>query len=108
MIKAIFGENITDNLDEFNTTEKSIALQQYSASEGLNLSKAECLVYLNFGFSGSKFVQSLDRMTTIKRLQNNVFFIFGINGIESKVYKAVSKKQTYTLSQFKKDHEFSK
>jgi hypothetical protein len=103
MIKAIFGESITDNLDEFNTTEKSIALQQYSASEGLNLSKAECLVYLNFGFSGSKFVQSLDRMTTIKRLQNNVFFIFGINGIESKVYNSVSKKKSYTNKQFIRD-----
>jgi hypothetical protein len=108
MIKAIFGENITDNLDEFNTTEKSIALQQYSGAEGISLAKADALIFLNFGFSGSKFIQSIDRLTTMTRKHNNIFFVFGLEGIEKKVYKAVSKKQTYTLNQFKKDYEFSK
>jgi hypothetical protein len=108
MIKEVFGETITSDLNEFNTTDKHIALQQYSASEGLNLSKADFLVYLNFGFSGSKFIQSLDRMSTINRLSNNVFFIFGRGGIESKVYKAVSQKKTYTLNQFKRDYDISK
>ena len=108
MIKAIFGESITDNLDEFNTTEKSIALQQYSGAEGISLAKADALIFLNFGFSGSKFIQSIDRLTTMTRKHNNIFFVFGQGGIESKVYKAVSKKQTYTLNQFKKDYEFSK
>jgi len=108
MIKKIFGESITDNLDEFNNTEKSIALQQYSGAEGISLAKADALIFLNFGFSGSKFIQSIDRLTTMTRKNNNIFFVFGHGGIEQKVYKAVSKKQTYTLNQFKKDYEISK
>jgi hypothetical protein len=108
MIKKIFGESITDNLDEFNNTEKSIALQQYSGAEGISLAKADALIFLNFGFSGSKFIQSIDRLTTMTRKNNNIFFVFGHGGIEKKVYKAVSKKQTYTLNQFKKDYEISK
>lgn len=104
MIKEVFGGWITTDLDEFNSTAKHIALQQYSASEGLNLSKADALVYLNFGFSGAKFIQSLDRMSTISRLENNVYFVFSKSGIEEKIYNSVSKKKTYTLNQFKKDY----
>jgi hypothetical protein len=108
MIKSVFGDEITDSLDEFKSTEKSIALQQYSASEGISLAKAESLIFLNFGFSGSKFIQALDRLTTMKRKENNIYFVFGKGGIESKVYKAVSQKKTYTLNQFKRDYDISK
>ena len=104
MIKEIFKDDVTDNLEEFNNSNKSIALQQYSGAEGINLSKADSLVYLNFGFSGSKFIQSLDRLTTKERANNNVYFVFGYNGMERKVYEAVSKKKTYTVNQFKKDY----
>jgi len=103
MIKEIFKDEVTDNLEEFNTTNKSIALQQYSGAEGINLSKAESLIYLNFGFSGSKFIQSLDRLTTKDRKENNIYFIFGLGGIEKKVYDAVSKKKNYTVKMFEKD-----
>ena len=104
MIKEIFKDEITNDLEEFSTTEKSIALQQYSGAEGINLSIAESLIYLNFGFSGSKFIQSLDRLTTKDRRENNVFFVFGLQGIEKQIYKAVSQKKTYTVNQFKKDY----
>jgi hypothetical protein len=105
MIKEAFEDSITSDLNEFNTTDKHIALQQYSGAEGISLAKADVLVFLNFGFSGSKFIQSLDRLTTMQRKENNVFFIFGKGGIESKVYKAVSNKKTYTLNQFRKDYD---
>ncbi len=105
MIKEAFGDTITSDLNEFNTTDKHIALQQYSGAEGISLAKADVLVFLNFGFSGSKFIQSLDRLTTMQRKENNVYFVFGKGGIESKVYKAVSNKKTYTLNQFKKDYD---
>ena len=49
MIERVFGEAVTTNIDEFNNTNKSFALQQ-SSSEGMNLSKADYLVYLNLGF----------------------------------------------------------
>jgi hypothetical protein len=104
MIKDVFGDTMTNDLSEFNATDKHIALQQYSGAEGISLAKSESLIFINFGFSGSKFIQSLDRLTTMQRKENNVYFIFGTGGIESKVYKAVSKKQTYTTNQFKKDY----
>ena len=59
-------------------------------------------------FSGSKFIQSLDRLTTLTRKENNVYFIFSKDGIESKIYDSVSKKKTYTVNQFKKDYELPK
>jgi hypothetical protein len=105
MIKEAFEDTITSDLNEFNTTDKHISLQQYAGAEGLSLAKADVLVYLNFGFSGSKFIQSLDRLTTMQRKENNVYFVFGKGGIEQKVYKAVSNKKTYTLNQFKKDYD---
>jgi len=108
MLKTIFEDKLTDSLDEFNTTDKSIALQQYAGAEGISLAKADALIFLNFGFSGSKFIQSIDRLTTINRKQNNIFFVFGLGGIEQKVYNSVSQKQTYTTNQFKRDYEFSK
>lgn len=108
MIKEVFKDTFTTDLEEFNITAKHIALQQYSGSEGINLSKADVLVYLNFGFSGSKFIQSLDRLTTMTRKENNVYFVFGKGGIEQKIYNAVSKKKNYTLNQFRKDYELPK
>lgn len=108
MIKDIFKDNLTTDLNEFNTTNKNIALQQYAGAEGISLAKAEYLIYLNFGFSGSKFIQSLDRLTTLSRKENNVYFIFSKDGIESKIYDSVSKKKTYTVNQFKKDYELPK
>ena len=104
MIKEVFEDLITNDLEEFNTTDKHIALQQYSGAEGISLKEADVLVYMNFGFSGSKFVQSLDRLTTMERKTNDVYFIFGKNGIEQKIYNAVKEKQNYSIQLFKKDY----
>lgn len=106
-IKEVFKDNVTTSLEEFNTSDKNIALQQYAGAEGINLSKSDHLVFINFGFSGSKFIQSIDRLTTMDRLKNEIYFIFGYGGIESKVFKSVSNKENYTNQQFKKD-ELSK
>jgi hypothetical protein len=42
-------------------------------------------------------------MTTKERLENEVFWIFTEGGIESKIYKSVSKKKDYTLNHFRRD-----
>jgi len=44
-------------------------------------------------------------MTTQTRKENNVYFIFGLGGIEKKVYDAVSKKKNYTKKMFLKDYD---
>ena len=102
-IKKVYGDNICTDLDEFNATEKSIALQIVSGREGISLKNAKYLVYYNIDFSATSYWQSRDRMTTKERLDNEVFWIFTDGGIESKIYKAVSKKKNYTLNHFKRD-----
>ena len=100
-IKSVYGDNITTDLDEFNETDKSYAGQVVSSREGVNLSKADVLVFYNIDFSAVSYFQARDRLTTKERAENNVFWIFSKNGIESAIYKAVSKKKDFTLKVFK-------
>jgi hypothetical protein len=103
-LKSVFGkEDLTEDLDEFNATEKSIALQIVSGREGISLRQAEALVYYNIDFSATSYWQSRDRMTTKDRLKNDVYWVFAKGGIEPDIYKAVTKKKDYTLNHFKRD-----
>jgi hypothetical protein len=74
-----------------------------SGREGISLMKAQYLVYYNIDFSATSYWQSRDRMTTMDRLKNQVFWIFAKDGIEHNIYKAVSDKKDYTVNHFKKD-----
>ena len=102
-LKDIYKDELTTELEEFNTTNKSIALQIVSGREGISLRKAESLIYYNIDFSATSYWQSRDRMTTKERLKNNIYWIFAEKGIEKKIYKAVSNKKDYTLNHFKRD-----
>ena len=102
-LKEVFKDKLCVDLEEFNTTNKHIALQIVSGREGISLRKAHALVYYNIDFSATSYWQSRDRMTTQDRLKNEVFWIFSNRGIEKEIYKAVVKKKDYTLSHFKRD-----
>ena len=102
-LKSVYGDDLTTELDEFDTTDKSIALQIVSGREGISLKKADCLVYYNIDFSALSYWQSRDRMTTKDTVKNDVYWIFSEGGIEDKIYKAVTKKKDYTLKHFEKD-----
>jgi superfamily II DNA or RNA helicase len=101
MIMQSMGDKITEDIEEFNNSDKWIIGQITSIREGTNLSKADSLVFLNLDFSATSYFQCRDRMTTKDRLINNVYFIFGIGGIEKQIFKAVQQKKNYTLSHFK-------
>jgi len=101
LLKLVFP-NSTSDLNEFNTTDKHYIGQQYSSALGVNLSKAHCLVFYNFGFSGTNFIQSIDRLTTKDRKENDVFFIFGKDSLTEKIYKTVSQKKNFTLKQYER------
>lgn len=103
LLKLVFP-NSTSDLNEFNTTGKHYIGQQYSSALGVNLSKAHCLVFYNFGFSGTNFIQSIDRLTTKDRKENDVFFIFGKDSLTEKIYKTVSQKKNFTLKQYVKNN----
>lgn len=102
-LKEILGDKLTDDLDEFNSTDKSIALQVISGREGISLKNARYLVYYNIDFSATTYWQSRDRLTTMDRKENDVFWLFSKGGIEYKIYKAVMSKKNFTLNLFRKE-----
>lgn len=104
MLRQVFGNTLTTDLQEFNTTDKNIALQIVSGREGISLKAADHLVFFNIAFSAVSYFQAKDRLTTMERKENTIFWIFSKGGIEEKIYKSVQGKKDYTLSTFKKDY----
>jgi hypothetical protein len=109
-LKDVLGDRITDDLSTFNEDpDKWIALQIVSGREGMNLSKADYLVYYNIHDSALSYWQGRDRMTTMDRTFNKVFWVFSSGGIEDKIYRTVTtKKANYTNEHFKRDYSFAK
>lgn len=104
LLKEIFQDSLCFDLETFNTTDKNIALQIVSGREGISLKEAEYLVYFNIDYSAVSYWQSRDRLTTMDRKENNIFWIFSDNGIEEQIYKSVMQKKNFTLSIFKKEN----
>ena len=104
ILKDIFGDSLCTELDEFNGTDKNIALQIISGREGISLREADALVYYNIDFSSISYFQSKDRMTTMDRQANDVYWVFARKGIEAKIYKNVINKKDYTVNMFKRDY----
>lgn len=103
-LKDVFGSDICDNLQDFDSGKcKHIALQIVSGREGISLRNADYIVFYNIDFSATSYWQARDRMTTKNRKYNKIYWVFSRNGIESKIYKAVSNKKDYTLSHFRSD-----
>ncbi len=103
-LKEIYGNLLTNDLEEFNTTDKNIALQIVSGREGISLKMANYLVYYNIDFSAVSYWQSRDRLTTMERKENDIYWIFSKKGIEEKIYRAVQNKKDYNLKIFKQDY----
>lgn len=102
---SVFGvENLTNDVEEFDNSDKNIALQIVSGREGISLKNAKYLVYYNIDFSATSYWQSRDRLTTMQRQSNEVFWIFSKGGIELDIYKTVLKKKDYTLKIFKENY----
>ena len=105
LISQVFGaDNITNDLDEFNSTDKHFVGQVVSSREGISLKAADYLVMYNIQHSAVSYFQSRDRLTTLDRPNNEVFWIFSSGGIEEKIYKVVKAKKRYTTNIFKKDY----
>jgi len=96
--------NCTTDIEEFNSTNKNLLIQQYAGAEGISLKMAKYIVYYNFGYSGVKYIQSRDRMTMIDRPNNTIFFMFQKGGLNSKIYKLIKNKKTFSESIFKKEY----
>lgn len=101
ILKTVFGGQLCTDLEEFDSTDKHIALQIVSGREGISLRNADFVVFYNIDFSATSYWQARDRMTTKDRKYNKVFWIFSEGGIESKIYKSVIQKKDYTLRHFR-------
>jgi hypothetical protein len=105
VLKEVFGQNLSIDIDEFNSTSKNIAGQILSIREGTNLSNADAIVFYNLDFSNVSYKQARDRMTTMQRKTSDVYFIFSYGGIEEKIYRTVTiDKSKYDLKAFKRDY----
>jgi len=100
----VFGADyLTNSVEEFDSTDKNIALQIVSGREGVSLKNAKYLVYYNIDFSATSYWQSRARLTTKERLNNEVFWVFSKGGIEYDIYKTVLEKKDFTLAIFRKN-----
>jgi len=104
LLKSCYGDMLTTDLEEFNTTDKNIALQFLSGREGVSLREADCLIAFNIDFSATTYFQFRDRLTYKDREENNLYWIFSKGGIEEKIYKTIMLKKNYTLSYFKREY----
>jgi hypothetical protein len=104
MLVGTFGyDRLTDDPEKFNESDDLIFYAQFiSGREGVNLSTADALVYLNIDFSSVSYQQSRARIQSKDRTDPaRLYWIFADGGIEEKIYQRVINKQDFTLSYFK-------
>jgi hypothetical protein len=106
LLLQVFGDSITTDIHEFNSTRKHFAIQQISGSEAISLKEADALIYYNFGYSGKNYTQGRDRMTTKERAENNVYFILAKKSINERIYKAIKAKKQYNEKLFMRDYGY--
>ena len=106
MLTWVFQSKITYDPKVFNESEDLIFVSQIVAGrEGINLSSADALIFLNIDFSAVSYWQTRARLQTKDReKESKIYYIFSVNGIEEKIHKAVSNKQNYTLQYFRNEN----
>ena len=100
MIKEYY--DLAETIEEFNASDKCIALQFISGRSGINLSKADCIVAMNVDFSSTTYQQFIARMVTSESKISNVHWIYSHVGFEHQVYKKVKNKENFTTQTFKR------
>lgn len=107
MLVEVFDRHITFDVDHFQSGKSNVfASQIVSGREGINLSSADALVFFNIDFSATSYFQARARLQTKDRDKEAIiYWIFAENGIEHKIYKAVSNKQDYTKKHFENDYK---
>ena len=105
MLRETFAGRHTSTPETFNADPQSIYIGQVlSSREGVNLSSADDLIFIGVDYSALSYIQGRDRASYLGRDRaNRVHFIFAERSVESRVYRLVKDKQTYTLKHFGKD-----
>lgn len=102
LLRQVYGDGLTEDVEEFNETDKDIALQIRSGSEGVNLSKADIQVFMSIDFSAKDYIQAKARQQTQQRESCDVVFLFAESGIEPKIMQMLKRKKDFTTRYFMK------
>ena len=103
MVRSLIP-NCVNTPEAFNSDPTATYVGQIRSSrEGVNLSTADCLVYLNIEFSSLSYIQGRDRATYKDRpTPPEVWLIMADGGIEYEIYQRVHSKQDFTNQHYKK------
>ena len=96
--------NGTDkDLSAYENYDNSITLVQYqSGSMGLNLQKANVVIYFSPTLSSEQFEQSKKRIHRIGQKQNCLYYKL-VSGIEHRIYDVLDMRKDYTDKLFEED-----
>lgn len=99
--------NGTDkDLSAYNDFDNSITLVQYqSGSMGLNLQKANVIIYFSPTLSSEQFEQSKKRIHRIGQKQNCLYYKL-VSGIEQRIYDVLDMRKDYTDELFEKEKKW--
>ena len=95
------------DLTNYESCSDSITLCQYqSASKGLNLQKANKIIYFSLPLSCENFMQSKKRIHRIGQ-KNTCFYYYLITkkSIDEKIYRSLEKGKDFTNELFREEYE---
>ena len=100
-ISFVNGSEFKD-LTNYENWSDSVTFVQYQAgSRGLNLQKANKIIYFTLPLSSELFEQSKKRIHRIGQKNNCIYYIMQCKGtIEEKIYKVLQMRQDYTMKLF--------
>lgn len=91
------------DLSAYENYDNSITLVQYqSGSMGLNLQKANAIIYFSPTLSSEQFEQSKKRIHRIGQKQNCLYYKL-VSGIEHRIYDVLDMRKDYTDKLFEED-----
>ena len=92
----------TDDPEDFNKNNHQVKFicQVRSGREGVNLSTADDIIFLNISHSAVSYWQARARSQSFKGGDKKVHWLFSDKGIEKEIYEVVTNKKDYTLNHF--------
>ena len=93
------------NLSHYEKWDNAITFVQYqSGAMGLNLQKADTIIYFSLPLSSELFEQSKKRIHRIGQQHKCTYYIFMCgNSVEQKIYSTLQERKDYTDKLFEKD-----
>lgn len=93
------------NLSHYEKWDNSITFVQYqSGAMGLNLQKADTIIYFSLPLSSELFEQSKKRIHRLGQQHKCTYYIFMCeNSVEQKIYNTLQERKDYTDKLFEKD-----